>query len=130
MKKLFIAIAAFFYLAISTGLVFNMHYCMGELAGVNISIAPSDEATCKCGSGDKAMDCCKTESKLVKVDQDQQHSPAQLFHFAPHEALLAVFTLRIVSEPVVEQAKGSVLCNGPPDTPAAPIYLRNNVFRL
>lgn len=131
MKKLIVAISAIFYLAISSGLVFSLHYCMGKLAGVEFKPMAYSSKTCVCGSGEEESDCCKTELKVVKLEQDQKSTPFQTFDFSPFEAEISFFFHLSSERPFTEPQGNTLFCNGPPDLQQdKPIYLRNNVFRL
>lgn len=68
MNKLFTIALAFLYLAISSGLILEIHYCMGKVAATQISLSHNDEDACgKCGMDTEDNHCCKDEIKLVKL---------------------------------------------------------------
>lgn len=73
MKKIIIVIAAVAFLAVSTGVTFHLHYCMGKLAGW--SLANNTSGNCgKCGmqqDEDQKKDCCKNDQKIIKYNSDQ-----------------------------------------------------------
>lgn len=70
MKKYLISILAFLYLSLSTGVVINLHYCMGDLASVELGVS-HDDTCAKCGMKDQ-KGCCETEYQLVKVQDVHQ----------------------------------------------------------
>lgn len=69
MKKILSIITAIVYLALSTGLVFNAHYCHGELESISLGMKAS---FCCCESGDNTNSCCKNEQIFVHLDNDEQ----------------------------------------------------------
>jgi len=74
MKKVFLAILAFVYIATSTGATVHMHYCMGELT--DWALKHDDSKKCgKCGS-EKVKKSntgfCKIEKKFFKNNSDQK----------------------------------------------------------
>ena len=60
---------AVLYTLITSGFTVNLHYCMGELAAVDLHDS-HDESCSKCGMPVKG-DCCNDEAKLLKVDDSQ-----------------------------------------------------------
>lgn len=56
------------YLAISSGLVLQIHYCMGKAIGSTIQFAETGTSTCsKCGMENAKNKCCHDELKLIKL---------------------------------------------------------------
>jgi hypothetical protein len=69
-KRLSIAILALLYLGLTSGIVKNLHYCMGQLS--NVEYGFDDHDLCgKCGMEEKDG-CCDTELKIVKVEDSHQ----------------------------------------------------------
>ncbi len=69
-KRLSIAILAFLYLGLTSGIVKNLHYCMGQLS--NVEYGYDDHDLCgKCGMEEKDG-CCDTELKVVKLEDSHQ----------------------------------------------------------
>jgi len=69
-KRLPIAILAFLYLGLTTGVVKNLHYCMGQLSSVEYGY--DEHKSCgRCGMDEKDG-CCNTELKIVKVEDSHQ----------------------------------------------------------
>ena len=69
-KRLSIAILALLYLGLTSGVVKNLHYCMGQLS--NVEYGYDDHDLCgKCGMEEKDG-CCNTELKIVKVEDSHQ----------------------------------------------------------
>lgn len=75
MKKVFTIIITFLYLAVTSGLALEIHYCMGKVA--DISLLPSSVERCaKCGMKKGANECCRDELKLVKLQDAHKLIPA------------------------------------------------------
>lgn len=70
MRKVLIAITAFLYLAAASGVVVNLHYCMGKM--VAVSYGEHDDACGKCGTNFNEGSC-RTEYKLVKLPGTYKH---------------------------------------------------------
>jgi hypothetical protein len=126
-KRLITAIFALLYLALSSGVVLNIHYCMGKIASVKLQNFESK--ACKCGDSSKSMPCCKTEFKIVKIEDDQQIAsiihPADLFPVA----FLHSFIFPSFEYP--ETTNHALLTNhSPPLTAKTPLYIQYSVFRI
>jgi hypothetical protein len=65
---------AILYTLITSGFSVNAHYCMGELASVDLHDT-SKEPCPKCGMPLKG-DCCKDEAKFFKMDDSHQAAKA------------------------------------------------------
>lgn len=126
MKKSWVAILAFLYITLSSGIVVNLHYCMGDLATVELGLSHDD--TCgKCGMKDR-KGCCETEYQVVKV-QDA--------HQAAKDVLLGFFTITATTLPVAEPAiaveaaqAAAYTSYTPPDTGGNDRYIAICVFRI
>lgn len=69
-KRFIITILAFLYLGLTSGVVKNLHYCMGQLS--NVEYGYDDHDSCgTCGMKEKDG-CCNTELKIVKVEDSHQ----------------------------------------------------------
>ena len=76
-KKLLTISLAFLYLLFSSGLLVEVHHCMGRIADSRLHAfthTPQDGYCGKCGmeKGMETSHCCKDEVKLVKVEDDQK----------------------------------------------------------
>ena len=71
MKKIYIGILAFVYMAVSSGVALELHYCMGDKAGIDLYGSSSD--TCgKCGMSEKDTGCCHDEFKFYKISDSHK----------------------------------------------------------
>jgi hypothetical protein len=130
MKRLITSFIALLYFVISSGMVMNIHYCMGKVSSVQIDQLAA--TGCKCGKSKKEAapkSCCKTELKVVKI-QDS------------HKAAVANY---VVQAPVIELAEQAGFfqlpafhtterwytpIHAPPLQSAQDTYLLNCVFRI
>ena len=68
-KRILTILLAFVYLLVSSGVIMELHHCMGKLAGSSVSFfgKQQNDKCDNCGMEDKKNDCCKDEVKLVKI---------------------------------------------------------------
>lgn len=126
MKRPLVAILAFFYIVIASGITVNIHYCMGDFASVEYGL-PANDACSVCGMKEK-KGCCHTEYKLVKI-QDAH----QLAKINVEFSKLPATPVQIASLPPVaisQQVNFGLQYHSPPDERLNEIYLHNNVFRI
>jgi len=127
MKRFTVAILTIIYFAVSSGIVMNVHYCMGKISSVEVSMLFKD--LCACGSGKKESKCCKTEHKLIKLEDNHKAAAADVVFPSPEQAVLHHFDW--MTDPVVaEQDQQSYNNHSPPDQHGQDIYLLNCVFRI
>ncbi len=108
-------------------MVLNIHYCMGKVSKVELD--NFSKAVCKCGSGKKAMSCCKDELKLVKLTDSHQATTAVFNANTPIVVLsmpLALFQLPTANAP--KSVSNEV--EDPPIPSPTPVYIQNRVFRI
>ncbi|MBL7744871.1 MAG: hypothetical protein JNN00_15465 [Chitinophagaceae bacterium] len=129
MKKVILSIAAICYLAVTTGVMVNFHFCMNRLASTNFY--STEVKVCgKCGMDmHKYNGCCHNEVKILKMKAD----PTAAFHI--------VFELPSVDAPlpVYADLTFSYTCDvvkkdhhnhSPPLLSKQDTYLQNCVFRI
>ena len=128
MKRSVVAILAIIYIAISSGVVVNIHYCMGKMSSVKLQAwTPS---SCGCGKKmESKKGCCKTELKVVKIEDAQKAAYADLAVAAPVTPF--VTDLNLLQTPFYN-AQLTVLPkeHSPPVISGQETYLRNCVFRI
>ncbi|MES1221852.1 MAG: hypothetical protein ABUT20_40515, partial [Bacteroidota bacterium] len=72
MKKALATITLICYLAVSSGIVVNLHYCMGRVDSVKF-FAKESNICGRCGMHNgKSHKCCGDEIKIIKLQDDQQ----------------------------------------------------------
>ncbi|WP_294228994.1 hypothetical protein [Chryseobacterium endophyticum] len=125
MKKILAILFSVFYFGFSSGAVFSVHYCMNELASVSRN---AEDVCSKCGVKTK-KDCCKTEIKVVKVDDSQKSdflkidlikqingiTPQKFFFAGPSFSASKFSRIRI---------------NAPPEIRPVPIFITHCHFRI
>lgn len=128
MKKTIIAILALLYMTIASGVVVNVHYCMGRVASVEVGY--DDHDVCgKCGMSAAKKGCCHTEYKLIKLQDEHRLAQVQVsFLEIPAEvpAPISFFQLPLSGE----EQYIALRYHSPPDTRLNNVYLRNCVFRI
>jgi hypothetical protein len=125
MKRSFVAILTIIYFAISSGVIVNIHYCMGKVREVKLE----SMAEKKCCSKMASKGCCKTEFKLVKLEDAQKASYAD---FAINTPVTPLFTELCYLQTPFYNAQIVVHANdhSPPLISGQDIYLQNCVFRI
>jgi hypothetical protein len=128
MKRSAVAILAIIYLAISSGVVVNIHYCMGKMSSAKLQAwTPS---SCGCGKKmESKKGCCKTELKVVKIEDAQKATYADLAIHAP--VIPLVTELNLLQTPFYN-AQSVIFTkeHSPPVNAGQETYLRNCVFRI
>ena len=125
MKKILAIIFSIFYFGFSSGAVFSMHYCMKEL----VSVTQKSDDTCgKCGKQEK-RDCCKTEIKLVKVD-DSQKSDFLKINFLQTISAVQHHKFLFTDRSFAVTKFTQIQINAPPENRPVPIFIHHCNFRI
>ena len=130
MKKMLAAILMIVYLAFSSGVVINHHFCMNRLASV--SLFGTDSEYCgKCGMhADDSEGCCHDEVEVVKLDNDHQKSQVAALN-PPEIITLSVLASAFICLPAQNaDPTGHYHNHSPPLLSAQDTYLQINVFRI
>ncbi len=132
MKKFFLTLMAFFYLAVASGAGVNLHYCMGEL--VDWSLTDSEKHACDfCGMEKKnatEKSCCKDVQHQAKVDQAQKAN-AQIYKFEQSVFVVPqVKPLEGYLLPVTKIISQEARSNAPPLGKRTPIFIKNCTYRI
>src|SRR5258706_5153299 len=128
MKKISVAIIAFLYFAISSGMIVNLHYCMNSFSSADFNPVTSKRVCGICGMDkEKSHGCCHDEVKLVKLQDDQNKSSQGSFDIAALQSIAA-----IPSQFIAASFYNAVILNDHPDhSPPLPtlqdIQIRNCV---
>ena len=130
MKKPIAAILIILYLAATSGIVINSHYCMKRLVSVNLF-----ETKAKvCGLCGMDMHdnngCCHDEVKVLKLVQDQVNNPVVSFELPSLEAIPADHSDFIVTSAGTNSVQRHFQNHSPPLLSAQDTYLLNSVFRI
>lgn len=120
------------YLITSTGVVLQMHYCMGELAGWGLGTNKSQICS-NCGmkeSNEKEKGCCKDKHLLVKNTADQKFTETGSFITPIFSFALPVNSIQVPSDnfscDTDEKPENSV----PLRSSGVAVYIRNCVFLI
>ena len=127
MKKIVALILSVIYITASSGVVLNLHYCMGTLASVEVESLKSDNCS-KCGMKANHGHCCHSEVKILKLDSSHKQAVIVASPDVPI-ALLPVNVSRVDAQIYSSKADEPV-ANGPPPLACNKIYLHNCVFRI
>jgi len=85
MKKFFTIFIALAYFAVSSGVIVNMHYCMGKLYGVSYHASTTSHCS-KCGMDGSG--CCKDDMQVIKLADAQNTVPAIQFELPSLQPLI------------------------------------------
>lgn len=134
MKKLFLYLLSFIFIITSSGVMVNMHYCMGKAVGTSLSIVSSTPKRCgKCGmekSKKKGKGCCHDSKKFIKNVVDQ--NIANSFFNVDHQLALLPNSsnFETVSIVVSDDTKQSNFTHAPPDLLGVPLYIADCSFLI
>jgi hypothetical protein len=71
MKRLTAILLALIYIATTSGIVINTHYCMGEVA--DIALGASNDAKCDtCGMDNEG--CCHDDLQVIKLTENHNYT--------------------------------------------------------
>ena len=127
MKKVILGILSLVYITVASGIVINLHYCMGRISEVGYIYKASDQCD-KCGM--KNMEgCCHSEFKIVKISDDQQQVKAN-FGFNQPPVSINHYSFSFLQPLQGFEQTRAVSYYPPPDNNATPLFLSNSVFRI
>jgi hypothetical protein len=130
MKKIAVSILLICYLAVSSGVIINFHYCMNRLASTEL-FAFEGERCGKCGMHtDESNGCCRDEVKIVKMVDDQKLTAAFSYVLPSLDAIFQKPSDFIVTSFYNVPLTRHFLNHSPPLLSAQDIYLQNSVFRI
>lgn len=128
MKKIYIGILALVYMAVSSGIAMELHYCMGDKAGMELYGSSSDKCG-KCGMTDKDTGCCHDEFKFYKISDSHKTVSNDIDLSAMQFAVLNDYNIYNWQMPD-NAALTAVNNHSPPDYTAPSACIMNCVFRL
>jgi hypothetical protein len=128
MKKILIGILTIVYMTVSSGIVMEIHYCMGKKAGVDFFGAKDDKCG-KCGMIEKKGGCCSDEHKFVKLEDSHKNVYNTIDFTTSEVAVVTVYPLYNWQMPNTVIA--SVVNNhSPPNYSGPDACIMNCVFRI
>jgi hypothetical protein len=126
MKRFIATLLAIIYFSVSSGMVMSTHYCMGKLSSVNLS---SNTKKCGCGMSEK-KGCCRTESKLIKLEDAQQKASLAELALNLSVAVPALPLNFLLTPSINSQASVVLKVHPPPVLPNEDRCIKNCVFRI
>ena len=127
MKKFIVAILAFLYLFVSSGIAMEIHYCMGKKAGVEFYGSGNDKCG-KCGMKDK-KGCCSDELKFYKLN-DLYKNVSNDVSFETNFVAVAT-SYPSYNAPTINDAAYKALQNySPPNYTRPSACIMNCIFRI
>jgi hypothetical protein len=126
MKKLIVPFIAILYFTVSSGVVVNLHYCMGKLSSIKIDVLAKNLCGCKTK---KSGGCCKTTHKLLKIEDSHKFS---VNDYSFHTPVIVPMVHSIASQDFLQsiETKKITYPNAPPEFHRQDIYLHNCVFLI
>ncbi|MCW3162357.1 HYC_CC_PP family protein [Chryseobacterium oryctis] len=125
MKKILAILFSVFYFGFSSGAVFSVHYCMKEIASVSQKV---DDICSKCGVKEK-KGCCKTEIKVIKVD-DSQKSDWLKVDFLKQISTIQNHEFFFLDKSFSSVKFIQIQINAPPENRSVPIFINHCNFRI
>ena len=126
-RKPFILLLAIVYLGITSGVMVNVHYCMGRIAEVNYGHDDADKCG-KCGM-DQKNGCCTTEHKFVK-SADEHLFVKSFTNLTPAVAEVTQNFIQLVAPQPISKTVDYTRYHSPPDKRSNELHLYNGVFRI
>lgn len=127
MKKVVISILAVLYLGLASGVMMNLHYCMGQLSSVEYGYDEHNHCD-KCGMEQKDG-CCNTEFKLVKLQDSHQWAKSDWLA-AKYISTLTFFTSASYRHTPLHHRVIDSRYYSPPDYRMNAIYLHTSILRI
>ena len=127
MKKCFVSIFAVFYLGLSCGFAFNMHFCMGKFSSVELFHTGNN--TCdKCGMKNREG-CCNSKLTVVKITDSHQLSSAEVNINSPLTAIIN-YHRHIYLQPAIQSLTPTFTDTSPPPVSGAFLCILNSIFTI
>ncbi|MBS1575741.1 MAG: hypothetical protein JST09_10600 [Bacteroidetes bacterium] len=130
MKKISVFIVALFYLAISSGMIVNLHYCMNRFSSADMGFVTKDECGI-CGMDkSKSNGCCHDEIKLVKLQGDQNKTAQVAFDFTAFQSIAVIPSKFISTSFYNTDQNNHQVEHSPPLLKQQDLQSKNCVFRI
>ena len=134
MKKLLIFTLAFLVLLSSSGVMMNMHYCMGKFTGSSISLSYNSASNCtSCGMEKKAnatKGCCHDSKTLLKSSTDQKLLNVEFRLTKSYPIVLFNNGYQFTELKFLSVNNNSFIVSSPPLIQRPPIFIRNCSFLI
>lgn len=126
MKKILAILFSVFYFGFSSGAAFSVHFCMEEFVSVS---QKTTDICAKCDVKEK-KGCCKTEIKVVKVDDSQKSDLLMIDFLSQIAPTLTEQNFFFADKSFSATKFTQIRINGPPEYRPVPIYLNHCNFRI
>ena len=128
MKKILSIFIAMMYLATSSGLALQVHYCMDKITGTSLAL-DHEQACNKCGMKKASNPCCKDEFKFVKlqdahkllISDYQVNAPVAEINSTYYTPSFSVYNPDI---------SGRSIAHSPPGVTGYSLHILHCVFRI
>lgn len=134
MKKLLIFTLAIVVLLSSSGVMMNMHYCMGKFTGSSLSLSYNSAAHCTtCGMEKKSngkKGCCQDSKTLLKNSTDQKLVNAECRLAKIYPIALFSSNYQISTVDFLSTSSTDFILSSPPLIQRLPIFIRNCSFLI
>lgn len=112
------------YLLASTGIVVQLHFCLGRVKAV--SFALQEKNSCLCPSPEADSDCCRSEKQLIDTQSTHYLSQADIFA----AVLVPLYELQTIAIRFEKEVTGTFASLSDRAPPECGIYLKNMTFRI
>ncbi|CAI8801029.1 HYC_CC_PP family protein [Chryseobacterium sp. IT-36CA2] len=126
MKKILAILFSIFYFGFSSGAAFSIHYCTKEFVSVS---QKADDICGKCGVKEK-KGCCKTEIKIVKVDDSQKSDYLNVDFLSAVSEIPVEHQFAVIDKSFSATKFTQIQINAPPEYRPVPIYINHCNFRI
>ena len=113
----------------STGIAMEVHYCMGQKAGVDFFKVENEKCK-KCGMTEKKGGCCNDEHKFYKLNSECKNASPYLLSPSFNVDAILVQTKDFYFLQIPANGLKVVSGGYPPDKNSPRIYILNCVFRI
>lgn len=128
MKKFVLLIVTLLYAVVSSGITLNYHYCMGQLADVEMS----DVTACaSCGQKKQTSPCCSDTTQFIKLSVDQNVSQTSASVLSPAVIdLLPALSAEFNFQETAEATSVFVGYSDPPECSDEPLFIHHCTFLI
>lgn len=128
MKKFLVSVFAVFYLGLSCGFAYNMHFCMGKFSSVDL-FRTGDNKCAKCGMKNR-QGCCTSKVTVVKITDSQQPSTTGFSIHSPFTVIVHCHASATHLQPVELSLKTIYSDTSPPPVTGAFRCILNSLFTI
>lgn len=128
MKKCITIVLAFCYFTVSSGMVVNIHYCMGKISAVKTSTS-SSKKKCGCKASAIPKKCCSNETKLLKAPSHNVAKHEISFNNTVVNDVVFYNDVFSISS-LISRKTSQLWANAPPINSTKHLYLLNCVFLI